>query len=50
MMDDPAEKRSMKSKSVVTVVDADHHTYEAWHALANGKMTKDLEIRYTRKK
>ena len=50
MMDDPAEKRSMKSKSVVTIVDADHHTYEAWHALPDGKMTKDLEIRYTRKK
>ena len=50
MMDDPAEKRSMKAKSVVTFVDADHHTYEAWHAGPDGKMVKDLEISYTRKK
>ncbi len=50
MADDPAEKRSMKSKSVVTMVDADHMTYEAWHALPDGKMTRDLEIHYTRKK
>jgi hypothetical protein len=49
-MDDPAEKRTMKAKTVVTIVDADHHTYESWHALADGKMTKDLEITYTRKK
>lgn len=49
-MDDPHEKRTMKAKSVVTIVDADHHTYEAWHALPDGKMTKDLEIHYTRKK
>jgi hypothetical protein len=49
-MDDPAEKRTMKAKTVVTIVDADHHTYESWHALADGKMTKDLEIHYTRKK
>ncbi|MEO8587486.1 MAG: DUF1579 domain-containing protein [Acidobacteriota bacterium] len=50
MMDDPAEKRSMKAKTVVTIVDADHHTYESWHTLPDGKMTKDLEISYTRKK
>lgn len=50
MMDDPAEKRTMKAKSVVTLIDADHHTYEAWHAAADGKMVKDLEISYTRKK
>ena len=37
MMDDPVGKRSMKSKSVVTIVDADHHTYEAWHALPDGR-------------
>ncbi len=49
-MDDPAEKRTMKAKTVVTIVDADHHTYESWHALRDGKMTKDLEIHYTRKK
>ncbi len=50
MMDDPAEKRTMKAKTAVTLVDADHHTYESWHAGPDGKMTKDLEISYTRKK
>jgi hypothetical protein len=49
-MDDPAEKRTMKVKSAVTLVDADHHTYESWHAAPDGKMIKDLEIHYTRKK
>ena len=50
MMDDPGAKTSMKVKTAVTLVDADHHTYESWHTLPDGKMTKDLEISYTRKK
>jgi len=49
-MDDPGAKASMKVKTAVTLVDADHHTYESWHTLPDGKMTKDLEISYTRKK
>lgn len=49
-MEDPAQKRTMKAKTVVTLVDADHHTYESWHALPDGKLTKDLEIHYTRRK
>ena len=50
LMNDPAEKRTMKAKSVVTWVDADHHKYEAWHEGPDGKLLKDLEISYTRKK
>lgn len=49
-MDDVVEKRSMKVKTAVTLVDADHHSYESWHTGPDGKMIKDLEISYTRKK
>ena len=49
-MNDVAEKRAMKVKTVVAFVDADHHTYESWHTNADGKSLKDLEIHYTRKK
>ncbi len=49
-MNDVSEKRAMKVKTVVTFVDADHHTYDSWHTNAGGKFVKDLEIHYTRKK
>lgn len=49
-VDDPGLKRTMKVKTAVTIVDADHHTYESWSAGPGGKMTKNLEIHFTRKK
>ena len=49
-MDDVVAKKPVKMKSKVTIVDADHHTYEAWHELPDGKWTQDLDISYTRKK
>lgn len=49
-MDDVVAKKPMKVKSTVTIVDADHHSYESWSAGPDGKMVKNLEIHYTRKK
>jgi hypothetical protein len=49
-MDDPAEKRTVKVKTAVTLVDADHHTYESWSSGPDGKMVKSLEIHFMRKK
>lgn len=49
-MDDVVAKKPLKMKSKLTLVDADHHTYESWQAEADGKWFKDLEIQYTRKK
>jgi hypothetical protein len=49
-MDDPAMKKTTKVKTAVTVVDADHHSYESWYGGPAGKMIKSLEIHFTRKK
>lgn len=49
-MDDPALKKTTKVKTVVTILDADHHTYESWYGGPDGKMVKSLEIRFARKK
>ncbi len=49
-MDDPGLKKTMKVKTAVTIVDADHHTYESWYPGPDGKMVKSLEIHFTRKK
>jgi hypothetical protein len=49
-MDDVVMKKTMKVKSQVTIVDADHHTYEMWGPAPDGKMFKTLEVQYTRKK
>lgn len=49
-MDDVIAKKPMKVKSRVTIVDMDHHKYESWHTLPDGKWTQDLDISYTRKK
>jgi Protein of unknown function (DUF1579) len=49
-MDDVVTKKTMKVKSQVTIVDADHHTYEMWGPDPTGKMFKTLEVQYTRKK
>jgi hypothetical protein len=49
-MDDVVMKKTMKVESQVTIVDADHHTYEMWGPAPDGKMFKTLEVQYTRKK
>jgi len=49
-MDDVISKKPMKVKSKVTIVDADHHSYESWHTGPDGKWSQDLEIHYTRRK
>ncbi len=49
-MDDVVAKKPVKMKSKITIVDADHHKYESWHALPDGKWHQDLDISYTRKK
>ena len=49
-MDDVMTQKTMKVKSMVTIVDNDHHTYEMWAPGPDGKMFKSLEVQYTRKK
>jgi hypothetical protein len=49
-MDDVVTKKTMKIKSMLTIVDNDHHTYEMWAPAPDGKMFKSLEVQYTRKK
>jgi hypothetical protein len=49
-MDDVVTKKTMKLKSMVTIVDNDHHTYEMWGPAPDGKTFKSLEVQYTRKK
>jgi hypothetical protein len=49
-VDDVISKKPMKVKSKVTIVDADHHSYESWHTGPDGKWSQDLDISYTRKK
>jgi hypothetical protein len=48
-MDDPSGN-AIPTKQVMTVVDADHHSYEMWVTGSDGKMAKTMEIQYTRKK
>ena len=49
-MTDPMTGKGMKSDSKVTLTDADHHTMEAWAPGPDGKMYRNMEIVYTRKK
>ncbi|HEX5854176.1 MAG TPA: DUF1579 domain-containing protein [Thermoanaerobaculia bacterium] len=49
-MDDVLTKKTIKVKSMVTIVDNDHHTYEMWSPAPDGKMFRSLEVQYTRKK
>jgi uncharacterized protein DUF1579 len=49
-MDDPMTGKKMNFKEVMTDVDNDHQVFEMWATGANGKMFKNLEIHYTRKK
>jgi hypothetical protein len=49
-MDDPMTGKAMDVKEKITVVDADHITMEMWAPGPDGKMFKNMEIMYVRKK
>ena len=49
-IDDAFLKKVVKVKSVITIKDNDHHTFEMWSPGPDGKVYKNLEIQYTRKK
>lgn len=49
-MDDFMTGKPMTVKGQMRVADNDHMTYEMWMTGPDGKMFKDLEINYTRKK
>jgi hypothetical protein len=46
---DPMSGQPMKVKEVITDIDNDHHNYELWMSNPEGKVTKMVEIKYTRK-
>ncbi len=48
-VDDFVKKKPTTVKSVMTIVDPDHHVYEMWQPGPDGKPYKNLEITYTRK-
>ena len=47
---DPLSGKMMHVRDVTTRVDKDHHTFEMFESLPDGKERKSLEIHYTRKK
>ncbi|HEV7767427.1 MAG TPA: DUF1579 domain-containing protein [Thermoanaerobaculia bacterium] len=49
-MTDPMTGKDTTAKEKITVHSADHHTMEMWGPGPDGKMFKNLEIQYTRKK
>jgi hypothetical protein len=49
-MSDPMTGKDSTAKEKITVVDADHHMMEMWAAGPDGKMFKNMEIQYSRKK
>lgn len=49
-MDDFMTGKPTKLKSVGTFVDDDHHRFEMWMSGPDGKMWKNLEMEYVRKK
>ena len=49
-MSDPMTGKDSHAKEKVTITDADHHTMEMWAAGPDGKMFKNMEITYTRRK
>ena len=49
-MSDPMTGKDSTAKEKITVIDADHHTMEMWVSGPDGKMFKNLEINYSRKK
>ena len=50
MMPDPMTGKDVRSDSKVIVTDADHHTMEMYGPGPDGKMFKNMEMTYTRKK
>lgn len=50
VVDDVILKKPVKMKSVLTILDNDHHRFEYWGPAPDGKNFKMLEIVYTRKK
>ena len=50
VMSDPMTGKDCNVKEKVTVIDADHHTMEMWAPAPDGKMFKNMEIAYTRRK
>jgi hypothetical protein len=48
-IDDVVMKKPSKIKSLLTIVDNDHHNFEMWGPGPDGKNFKMLEISYTRK-
>lgn len=49
-MTDPMTGKDTTAKEKITVTDHDHHTMEMWVTGPDGKMFKNMEIAYTRKK
>jgi hypothetical protein len=49
-VDDIIMKKPSKMKSLLTILDNDHHTFEMWGPAPDGKVFKVLEVSYTRKK
>jgi len=49
-MDDPLTGKSMPVKTKISVADNDHNMMEMWAPAPDGKMYKNMEIVYTRKK
>lgn len=49
-IDDPMSGKETDIKETISIVDADHHTFEMWGPGPDGKMFRMMEITYTRKK
>jgi len=49
-VDDVIMKKPSRIKSLLTILDNDHHTFEMWGPAPDGKNFKVLEVSYTRKK
>jgi len=49
-MDDVVMKKAVTIKSILKIIDGDHHKFEMWGPGPDGKIFKMLEIVYTRKK
>jgi hypothetical protein len=49
-MSDPMTGKDSTANEKITVIDADHHTMEMWVPGPDGKMFKNMEINYSRKK
>lgn len=49
-MPDPVTGKNIQADSKITVQDADHHVMEMWGPGPDGKMYKNMEIAYSRRK